>query len=261
MRLSLDLGLGSVAINQGGYVFSNAEAAALVARFTTPPTSARKGLIDTLVGSLKTAGVWSKLDALYVMAAADAQAAQRNWIADAYNLSPVNGPTFVADRGYTGDGSSSRLDTGFNPTTAPSGKYLQNSASFSAWSRTADNITQAAGNLGSTILPSNGGNATIRVNNTGTASSGANASSAGFFIANRSASNAETLRRNGVAVITSSAASTGMTNDNFWLCGRGTSSFSTLQESAGHIGQSLSVAEQDALYTSLNTYMQAVGAA
>jgi hypothetical protein len=40
-------------------------------------------LIDALVGALKASAVWAKLDVLWVLAAADSQAARRNWIADA----------------------------------------------------------------------------------------------------------------------------------------------------------------------------------
>jgi hypothetical protein len=117
----------------GAYIFTNAEAAALVARFTTQPTNARKALIDTFVGSLKTAGVWSKLDALYVTAQFDAQAAQRNWIADQYNLTPANAPTFTADRGYAGNGTSAHLTTGALRNAMS--KFTQDSASIGAWER------------------------------------------------------------------------------------------------------------------------------
>ena len=105
--------------------------------FTTPPDPTRKALINTLVKSLKAAGVWTKLDALYLFAAADAQAARRNWIQDLYNATAVSSPTFAADRGYTGDGAAAYLDTGFNPSTASSPKLTQNSAHASAWDRTS----------------------------------------------------------------------------------------------------------------------------
>ena len=135
MRLSLDLGLGSVA-TMGAGVSYDAAATALFARFTTPPTSARKAVINTLIVALKDAGVWSKLDALYLFAAADSQAARQNWVQDLYNATAVSSPTFTADRGYNGDGSASYVDSGFNPTTAVTPKFVQNSAYFGLWSRT-----------------------------------------------------------------------------------------------------------------------------
>ena len=60
----------------GGY---DAATEAIAAAFTTPPTTARKNLIDAAVVALKSAGVWTKLDALYLFAAADSQAAIINW--------------------------------------------------------------------------------------------------------------------------------------------------------------------------------------
>ncbi|WP_336802535.1 hypothetical protein, partial [Kaistia sp. MMO-174] len=72
------------------------------ARLTNQPTTARKKLYNDLIVSLKTAGVWAKLDALYVLAAADAQAARQNLVANAYNISASGSPVFTADRGYTG---------------------------------------------------------------------------------------------------------------------------------------------------------------
>lgn len=90
------------------------EAEALFARFTVQPDGARKTLINDLITALKNAGAWALLEGFYVLAAHDEQAGRRNWKADAYNLTPFNGPVFTMDRGYTGDGASAYLDTGFD---------------------------------------------------------------------------------------------------------------------------------------------------
>jgi len=92
-----------------------AEATALFARMTTPPTETRKGQINTLITSLKTAGVWTKLDVFYVFAAADQQAALLNWKGDTNNATAVNSPSFVADSGFKSDGSTSWVNTHYNP--------------------------------------------------------------------------------------------------------------------------------------------------
>lgn len=101
------------------------EARALFARMTTQPDIARKQRINSLIVSLKASGTWGKLDALYVLAAHDAQAARLNWIQNAYNLTPNGTVTFTPDVGYQGDGSTGYLDTGFNPATA-GGKHSLN---------------------------------------------------------------------------------------------------------------------------------------
>lgn len=83
---------------------------------TVPPDAARAALIDGLIIALKTAGVWARLDAFYMLAAHDEQAACRNWVADAFNLVPIANPAFQTDRGYTGNGSTSYLESGYDPT-------------------------------------------------------------------------------------------------------------------------------------------------
>lgn len=247
--------LGSV---EGGY---DPDASALFARFTTPPADARKTLINTLIVTLKAAGVWAKLDALYLMAAADAQAARQNWIADQYNLTPISAPTFAADRGYTGDGVASYLDTGFIPISAVSPKFVQNSASFGIWSLTAGlNNQQVMGNNNCVILPTSSTTASLRVNNSTASSTGANTTSDGFFAANRSGAAAETLRRNTSAIVTGAGASSAVDNASITILKR-TASFSSIQGSIGFIGSSQSTAESDAFYSANLTYLQAIGAA
>lgn len=263
----------AAALQGGGAaaVVDEAETTALVARFTTPPTSGRKSQINTLILALKNAGVWAKLDALYVMAAADAQAAQRNWVADAYNLTETNAPTFTADQGYTGDGAASYLDTGFNPTSASSPKYVRDSATIGFWSRTSAQSGTASNNgrdMGAaTLLGTECRNTTDQlrwaVNSTlgsiGNLISASNTDGSGHFLLNRSASNSIEAYRNGASLGTNSKASTGLPNSNIMI-GKAVSNLSTRQFAAGHIGQSLNSTEAAAFYNALQTYMTAVGA-
>lgn len=276
-NVGLQFGEKGLSPNQGfgAYKFVNAEADALVARFTTQPTNARKALIDTLVGLLKAAGVWTKLQAFYIMAAFDAQSARQNWIADQYNLIPVASPTFTVDRGYQGDGVSSYLQTGLNPNTAPSPKFTRDSASLGMWCRT--NLTNAGavelGNSNSVILSRNTSDqALYRVNNDGTASgtpASAVPDSRGYFAALRGASGQERLRRNTVALNTSANASTPVANSPFIICGRNTNfaagyslgNPSARQLSMAFFGANLTDGESDAFYAAVNNYLTAIGAA
>ncbi len=90
---------------------------ALIARMTAAPDSARRGQIDALVRALKIAGIWPKLAALYLTAAHDAQAARLNWVSGSHDLTEHGALTFTADRGYTGDGSTGYLDSGWSPVS------------------------------------------------------------------------------------------------------------------------------------------------
>ena len=243
-----------------------AETTALVARFSGAPSLDRKVKIDTLIKALKVAGVWAKLDALYVLAAHDAQAAQRNWIADAYNLTPTNAPTFTADRGYAGNGSTSYLDTGFNPSTA-AGKFQRNDAYFGIWSRTAGQTTAScagyfSGTDGVSILPRSASNLmTGRINQAAaddTSPTSTVTDGSGLFGVTRTGASALRLARNGAELDTGTTASTALVNGNFRLGSIGAVGFSTIELSAGLIGSQLTVAEETAAYAALNAYYSGV---
>lgn len=238
-----------------------AETAALIARFTTPPTGDRRGHINGLITSLKTAGVWSKLDALYLLAAADAQAARQNWIADLYNLTALSSPTFTADRGYTGDGASSYLATGALRNGLS--KFTLNSASIGVWERTDIEATNyavgtATGAVGRIQTRAAGG-AGGRLNGaTGVAF--VTGSSVGLLALDRPTSGTMRAVRNGVQAITGASTSGTVTADEFYLLRDG-ASYAARQIASSFIGSALSDAEHIALYNAINTYLQAVGAA
>lgn len=249
-------------------------ATSLFSRFTTPPTPARRLAINNLVVALKAAGVWQKCDAFYVLAAADSQAAARNWIADQYNITLGGTPTFAADRGYTGDGAAAYLDTNFNPATAVSPKYTQNSAHLSARCRTsrAGADFSLMGSRNSTtnyiniITRASSGNFVGRVNSGPNALSVANADSAGHYVANRSASNVSQGYKDGAQIITNSAVSVSIPDTNILLLARGVQgstpdTFCSDETASASIGQSLTGPEVAALHAAELAYMQAVGAA
>ena len=67
------------------------------------PTNARKALIDALITSLKSAGVWAKLDVLWIPAAHDSQAGRLNWKSPGtFTLAEVSSPTFTLIHEYHG---------------------------------------------------------------------------------------------------------------------------------------------------------------
>lgn len=240
---------------------------ALFARFTTPPTDGRKWLINNLIVSLKDADVWSKLDALYLMAAADNQAARRNWIVDQYNLTAVASPDFTADRGYTGDGLASYLDTGFNPATAVGAKFKQNDASMWLWSRT-DLRNQGGTSFDFGAATDN------RIGRSNTATpglalgrplSGVTITSfivdayPGFMGWSRSSASAWVGYAKAVAVTSGSEAGVAPSNASMGILGPTNRGVNQIAFAA--IGSNISPAEEAAFYNSINTYLQAVGAA
>jgi hypothetical protein len=260
--IGLALGMPFVAL-MGPY---EPEALTLFARFTTPPTTSRKVLINNLIVALLNAGIWTKLDAFYMLAAADSQAARQNWVADQYNLTAVASPTFTADRHFQGDAASSYLESGFNPTTASSPKFLQNSGHLSLWSRTAAAGTAGVdmGNGNSLIVArQNSTNNFARRVNTANSEIGVNADGIGHYLVSRTAGTTMAGYRNGAIFgSVSSAASAAPDNSSIRVCGRsGTVSYSSIQIAMASIGAGLSADEASTLYAAVNTYLQAVGAA
>ncbi|MFN3814878.1 DUF2793 domain-containing protein [Brevundimonas sp.] len=80
-----------------------------------PPTRARTFRMDDLIRALEAAGVWDRLTALYLTAAHDDQAARLNLKTPGlYDLTPVNGPVFTPELGWSGDGVDGWLDTGLS---------------------------------------------------------------------------------------------------------------------------------------------------
>ncbi|RWN51915.1 hypothetical protein [Mesorhizobium sp.] len=255
----------------GGY---SAEALALFARFTTPPTEARKSLINNLITALKGAGVWSKLDCLYIQAAETEQAGQRNWIKDAHNLSPVAAPTFTTDRGYDFNGTTQYLSTQYTPSTQAVNLTLNNASAF-VWC--LDNVqgdgyalaaTGAAGLIG--LIPRRSGSAdtylaALNVSTTTGTSVGVVADSRGLTHMERATANLTTVYKNGAASVTHAIASAGLPNQPVYLGARNNSgtanSFDTRAQAAAGMGASLGADGSLALYNAVNAYLTAVGAA
>lgn len=261
-------GFGRLGSPLGGGARYDPAAQAIFAAFTTPPTTARKAIINTCVVALKTAGVWSILDCLYVMAAADSQAARVNWKSPGtFTLSPANSPTFTVDRGYQGDGSTSYIDTGFTPSTA-GGSFSLNSAHLGVWSRSDVNagvcdMGAGSGAATSSMFARSAGNFAGRSNDSsGSSTIVATADSLGHFVVGRTdAANRRGSKNGGVATAVV-AASGSVTNASITICGLGGAIVpSNRQYAVAHIGGGLSDANVAALYSALLAYNQAVGAA
>jgi hypothetical protein len=245
------------------------EAIALFEAFTSQPDADRKGVIDTFIVALKTAGIWTELDILYVTAAHDAQAARLNWKSPGtFTLTPTNSPTFTTDRGYAGDGSTSRLATGFTPSTHGV-NFIQNDAGLWVWveSGTAANHAEI-GSLSVSpqarikTMDSTNLNALIAALNAGSIATGAvQTTPAGLSGISRAVSGTVKLWKNGAqSGSNGSVTSTGVPTQEQWLCAANATLFSTKRVAMGAWGSALTGLESS-FYTAALAYMQAVGAA
>lgn len=196
-----------------------AEYTAVVAAMTTIPGATDYYRQHTFVKELVDAGLWTKLDVLYLHAihTNGAGEALLNWKSPGTYTATRNGatpPSFTQYEGFTGDGATGYLDYVWVPATNGV-KFLQNSASQIMYVRT--NIGNAAGHgiSGSadnkdilTIPKYTTNNSYIRINDSAS-TGGANTDGSGLFVNTRTASNVATLYRNSGVVVNKVTVSTG----------------------------------------------------
>ena len=224
--------------------------------------------VANLIDGLVADGVWSKLDCLYVLAQQNETDAKLNLIGTSYTATNVGTPNFTAYQGFYGFAISiTYLNTNFNPATATSPNFTQNSASFGFWAYAivasdSDEIGNTSnGSLGESNIFSDytGGNFYARVTN-GTIAAVPDPGTQGLYVGDRSSSASVVPYWNGMAQATQSGASQSPNSSPFtigWVVGSGSASEEII--SAAFIGASLGSAGQLALYNRLRTYMTAVG--
>lgn len=143
------------------------------------PSAARRRIISDIYVQAKDLGInfSAMFDALYVLGGGlddpgyttpqDREFCRRNWAQRAYDLVEIDSAnlSFVTDVGFTGNGVSSKLNSTFNPTTAPSPKFTQASGSLGFWSHTSPQGGVDMGNGNSVIACRNVSNEfTHRIN-------------------------------------------------------------------------------------------------
>jgi hypothetical protein len=250
-----------------------AQSCAIFAAFTTPPTTARKVIINTLVNALLhgATDTWDEMDYLYVEAANDSQAASINWKnPGTATLSGVNSPTFVANQGFHSDGSTSYLTTGVSFT---SGSHLsQNSVNVGGW------MLGSAPTLGGIILggsantavyalvENNAGNGNLlaQLSNNAAFDQETEAATAGYATAVRTGASATTLYYNGVSIgspnSTSNSVGSGTAQILNYYGAGGAFSDSTAISAIVHWGSQMSATDVANVCAAFGTYLVSVGA-
>uniref|UniRef100_UPI00301A48A3 hypothetical protein n=1 Tax=Kaistia sp. MMO-174 TaxID=3081256 RepID=UPI00301A48A3 len=199
-----------------------------------------------------------------VLAAADAQAARQNLVANAYNISASGSPVFTADRGYTGDGVGAYLNTGAVPASLA--KFKQNDASIFSYANTnAQDASNDVGTLtGVTILLKpytvTGTRIDARVNSSATGQGAVVATALGLTGVSRSSSSLMDIVRNGAVLNTVSNTSVAPEAVQPITLLQGGGSYSVRRLAVGGFGAGLTLQNVADLYAALNTYLTAVGA-
>lgn len=234
-----------------------AETRALIARMIVPPGHARAARYDALIRRLIVTGVWGRLDALYLLAAHDAQAARLNLKSASFTLVPIGAPGFAVDRGYTSDGVSTALSTQFNPVTA-GGAFTPHSAHLGCWvlSEGAAN-TNAMGNANARIFVRTASDAMSgRMNDTIAPAGPPIATSIGHSILNRIAATGYQFVRDGTVLGTAASVASAITDAPIWVCGANGLTPSTLTVAAAHLGGGLTPGEVIALHNAVALFLR-----
>ncbi len=267
----------------GGAAADSAAYTNFIARTAlTSPTddtyiNAYKAMLNGLTtdGLFNSDGTTNYFDFLYIFATKNSATSLLNlpnntYAAVAQDVGSTPGGTFTANSGWADDGTTNiYVDTGFNPTTAGSPKYVQNSAHMSVWNLT--NISsvgkcligvRAGSNSGQNVFPNVAGDLYTRVNDSPEAGGITVADNRGHILGNRSTSTARQSYQNGSDLGSlGSVSSQAPINANIiGLSGTGLNGASiacTIAMLSG--GASMNATQVGNFYTRLRTYMTAVG--
>lgn len=252
------------------------QATNFIARETGPTNN---GLITTMICNMVLHATWNFVDAFWFYAAtADtllhAQAnALLNLITGSYGSGTANGGfTFTAGAGFTGDGHTAVIDTGFNPVTDGT-NFKLNTATHGACNNTSRTTSQPNEMEGAT----DGTNFTVSValnaglaeesTNTTSVFGGAfaNSNAQGLYVISRTASNNVFVRKNRAALGAGSDSDTGsaIANLNFYTLAfnnnGGTAGWTTDQISAVFYAGFTTTAQMDSFASDLGTALNSAG--
>lgn len=243
------------------------DAEIIFAAMTPAPTTARKALINSFVLGCKEDGNWSLLDVVGFLAATNSASALLNWKSPSTFIpAAVSSPTFTTDRGFTGNGSSSYINTNYNPFTQGI-NFTLNSHSFGCY-----NLTDSSGfymdmgsndaGVGELIFSRDGTGAYAYMANADPTAAGTVATAVGLTSGKRTTSNAFGVYKNGVLLASETTAADHIGNYNFFLLAgnqNGSADFFANRQMAFYFMGSGAI-NHLTLYNRVVTYLTGIGA-
>lgn len=222
-------------------------------------------ILAALQSELVGAGIWSKLDALYISSGQGAAGAVVNIkTPGTFDLTPIGGPAF-SRAGFAGDGVDAYLSTGYTPDG--SRNYKLNDASVGVWVKqqpvtsSADYVGGAASldrlRIGARTSAAAG--STTRLNNA-TSNSVYTIRAQGLTALRRSNSTGYQVFKDGILAGSVTSASTGLPGEITFLRLGAVYSPSTTIVCAEWIGGSLTDAEMVAIHTAVGRCLSSLGA-
>jgi len=252
--------------------YKNAETTLYLAGQTVSGSQATRidNFITMLKDSLGITALSSKFDVMYLLANESATLGLRNLVKRSHDATAVNSPTFIQWEGFAGNGTTSYINTNYNPFTEGV-VFTQNSASLSIYRRTMNSVSTSL--IGATQA---GVAASIIYNHTPITTTyyNLNTTTDINYLSSPTAPSMLTTSRTGASsvafytnstllVSSSSNNSTGIPNGNIFisaenLIGTGARRFSTAQLSFAMMGMGLTSTEVGKLTNCVEWYMDAL---
>lgn len=227
----------------------------------------RRRLVDALIVTLKSLGVWSKLDRLWLLANENTTAAAIDIIA-LTALTPIGAPVFTTDRGYASAGTGSYIRTNVDVSVVSGLNFQAASACDFAWSvddaAVSGPIIAAEVNAFNDIYPAfTDGHLYWRINdqNGDVSPAPLNAHCQGLWCATNTGLN-ETLYRNGASFSTGTIVANVLPSGSITILTRVTGAAGdtfTANCACAGFGGFLTATDALNLYNTLRTYMTAIG--
>lgn len=230
---------------------------------------ARKALVNNLIVGLRSDGDLASLDYMLLLCAEDSQGALLDVISGV-TATAVNSPTFTANQGYAGNGTTSYVNSNFNASTMGVA-YTNNSCHLMIYDRTSRTGSTLVGNcgandatptqtrIGTLLLGGFNGDLNDQTNLTG-----ANANAQGLYINSRTSSVQVDAYLAGASIASSGAAtSTGVANVPFFIGGENSlgvlARATTDQHGFFSCGGGMTAAQALRVNTRVQTFLTGVG--
>lgn len=246
------------------------ETAMAVAPSDTWRNAASQLFVD-LRTALGVASLANALDFAYILAAETEQAALLNMVKREHDATNVNAVAFEASRGLTGNGTTSYLNTNYNPGTQGI-NYLLNDVCVGIYSRT--DIAVSRSDMGCATNTSNATRLQLRLLGSETFRGGVNgaigalevavASSLSLFTMTRIEEDHSQAYQAGVSIGEEFTNATSVPSFNLFICGHNNAgalqSPTTRQYAFAFAGRGMNATEQANFYLAVQDFMTAIGA-
>ena len=245
-----------------GYRYKLPETRLWCAAMTAKPPDWLIRALDDYVRALKVSGAWDGIDIGYVFGLHAQQAARINFKnPGSFTLTEVNSPTWTQWQGYTGDGVSMLLDTGYNPSAASigMGKDDAHAAVFGmTHSSDGDSDLSSGAALSFRARPRDGTLSSIRINGGSATNFVTGTTMPGFIAGVRPDASNQLGYTNGVLDVTGAVASSTL-SETIYLLGNAANP-TNRQIALAHVGRALSAAQVKAASDAAWALLRQVGA-